>query len=68
MLTRFTDTPDKNVVLISGVPLNRVGTPGGICGSHPFYRLAESQLHYWNVASRRRRQIGPVKKIQLTNP
>jgi NAD(P)-dependent dehydrogenase (short-subunit alcohol dehydrogenase family) len=27
MLTRFTGTPEKKAVLISGVPLNRMGTP-----------------------------------------
>ncbi len=27
MLNRFTGTPEKKAVLITGVPLNRMGTP-----------------------------------------
>ena len=67
MLTRFTGTPEKKAGLISGVPLNRMGTPEEL--AEPFCLWPHRKLH--SLPERRFSSMAAKapddKKPQLTN-
>lgn len=60
MLNRFTGTAEKKAVLITGVPLNRIGTPEELAEAIVSHGLTESRIHYQSNTCRRWGETRPL--------